>query len=156
MNRYDMNRQDTFLLFVPIDARTLEPEQESVVLEAFAGSIAGCTLGLMGLEHLAHLVDMSDMLGQFQDAIRPQITQGALRHAINAYRMKPTPFPPGTTPGVWVPISIPSYRLDATIARLYPELGVNWRQAPKPAAADVPWRKTRRCSPRFEFRPPRF
>jgi len=151
-----MNRADTLMLFVPLDPRTLEPQEESVVLEAFAGSLAGCTLGFMGMEHLAHLVDMSDMLGQFQDTIRPQVTQGALFRAINAYRMNPRPFAPGEVPGVWVPVSVPAYRLDATMARLYPELGVNWRvPGPKPAA-DVPWRQTRRCSPRLELRPPRF
>lgn len=151
-----MNRADTLLLFVPLDPRTLEPHEESAFLEAFAGSLAGCTLGFMGLEHLAHLVDMSDVLGQFQDTIRPQVTQGALYRAINAYRLNPRPFAPGEIPGVWVPVSVPAYRLDATMARLYPELGVNWRVAPKRDAVDVPWRQTRRCSPRLELRPPRF
>ena len=144
----------TMLLFVPLDPRTLEPREESVFLEAFAGCLAGCTLGFMGLEHLKHLVDMHDMLGQLRDTVRPQVTQGALARAVNAYRMNPTPFPPGTTPGVYVPIRVPTLRLDATMARLYPELGVNWRT--KPATADEPWRRTRRCAPRYELRPPRF
>lgn len=145
---------ETLLLFVPLDPRTLEPREESVFLEAFAGSLAGCTLGFMGLHHLEHLVDMHDMLGRLQDTVRPQVTQGALARAVNAYRMNPTPFSPGKIPGVYVPISVPTYRLDATMARLYPELGINWRApSQKPAAATQQWRT---IAPRYELRPPRF
>lgn len=150
-----MNPATTTMLFVPLDPRTLEPAEESTLLEAFAGCLAGCTLGFMGLEHLKHLVDMQDILGQVRDAVRPQITASTLAQAISTYRMNPTPFPPGVVPGVWVPVSIPAPHMDAAMAKLYPELGVNWR-TPKPASADVPWRRTRRCSPRYELRPPRF
>lgn len=142
---------DTLMLFVPLDPRTLTPETESVFLEAFAGSLAGCVLGTFGLEHLAHLIDMADVMGQIQDSLRPQVTQAALATAIQAYRENPRPFPPGTTPGVWVPVLVPRFTLDAVMAKLFPAQGVNWRVAPE--LANVPWRKRRDSHYRPQLRP---
>lgn len=142
---------EPLMVFVPLDPRTLTPETESVFLEAFAGSLAGVVLGGLGIEWLAHVVDMHDLLGQIQDSVRPQISQVALAQAIQAYRLNPRPFPPGQVPGIWVPVLVPSLKMDAVMAKLYPELGLNWRLNPPPHASNVPWR--RRSAYRPQLRP---
>ena len=132
-------RYDLLKIFVPLDRETLEPQEESVFLEAFAGHLAGCTLGFVGLEHLEHLVDMGDLLGQLQDTLRPQINPMALQREIQAYRQNPRPWAPGVNPGVWVPVLVPRYTMDKVMAWLYPSLGLDWRTPPTPS---VQWRVT--------------
>lgn len=147
-----MNTHDIVNIFVPVDRRTLEPEEESVALEAFAACLLGMSLGCAGLEHIADLIDTTKILHEINDAVRPQITPAAMTLAIAAYRRNPIPFPKGTTPGVWIPVLVPKRRMDAAMAKLYPALAMNWRTPPMPQvsqarierkeeAKDVPWRK---------------
>lgn len=139
---YDLH--DELMIFVPIDPRTLDPvENESAFLELFAGSLASMVLGGMGFEALAHVIDMQEALGDIQDAVRPVVTANAVVRAINFYRRYPVPFSPGEVPGVWVPVSVPQRQMDATMARLFPALGVDWRtpnSVAQATARDVPYR----------------
>lgn len=133
----NMPRHDLLKIFVPLDPATLEPQEESTFLELFAGHLAGCTLGFVGLEHLEHLLDMGDLMGQLQDTLRPQVNAAALNREIQAYRQNPRRWAPGEIPGVWVPVLVPRYVMDRVMARLYPSLGIDWRTPPEPS---TPWR----------------
>ena len=128
---------DLMYVTVPIDLETLEPREESTLMEAFAGHLAGCTLGFAGLEHLEHLLDMSDLMGQLRETLQPQINPASLQREIQALRQTPRRWAPGEIPHVRVPVLVPRYTMDRVITRLYPSLGLDWRTPPEPS---VQWR----------------
>jgi hypothetical protein len=128
-----MTRTDLMYVTVPIDPETLEPQEESVFMEAFGGHLFGCTLGFVGLEHLEHLFDMTDLMVQLRDTLQPQVTAAALQREIQFLRQNPRRWAPGEIPHVRVPVLVPRYTMDAVVARLYPDLGVNWRSIPPPS-----------------------
>lgn len=132
-------RHDLMYVTVPIDPEILEPREESTLMEAFAGHLAGCTLGFAGLEHLEHVLDMSDLMGQLRETLQPQINPAALQQEIQALRQNPRRWAPGEIPHVRVPVLVPRYTMDKVMARLYPSLGVDWRTPPAPS---VQWRVT--------------
>lgn len=111
--------------------------KESTLMEAFAGHLAGCTLGFAGLEHLEHVLDMSDLMGQLRETLQPQINPAALQREIQALRQNPRRWAPGEIPQVRVPVLVPSYTMDRVMAQLYPSLGLDWRTPPEPS---VQWR----------------
>lgn len=136
-------RHDLMYVSVPIDPETLEQREESTFLEAFAGHLAGCTLGFAGLEHLEHMLDMSDLLGQLRETLMPQVSSAALEREIQALRQNPRRWAPGEIPHVRVPVLVPRYTMDRVMARLYPDLGIDWRSIPAPSP-QLPFRVVER------------
>lgn len=148
-----MQPHTTVWLFVPIDPRTCEPlENESAFLELFAGTLAGIVLGTMGLEHLAHAVDLAENLGDLQTALRPQVTAQATARAIYAYQRNPKPFALGEIPGVWVPAMVPTSRLRMELQRLGVMPPTGGIVKPAAPSAAVPWRVCSRPVPRLRPR----
>ncbi|KRE90840.1 hypothetical protein ASG87_01505 [Frateuria sp. Soil773] len=149
-----LQSQSTVWLFVPIDPRTCEPlENESAFLELFAGTLAGIMLGTMGLEHLAHAVDLAENLGDLQTALRPQVTAQATARAIYAYQRNPKPFAPGEIPGVWVPAQVPTAKLMMELQRLGVRPATGGVVRPVATKGEVPWRVIQRSRPVPRLRP---
>lgn len=145
--------QTTVWLFVPIDPRTCEPlEKESAFLELFAGTLASIVMGTMGLEHLAHAMDLAENLGDLQSALRPQISAQATARAIYAYQRNPTPFALGEIPGVWVPAMVPTSRLRMELQRLGVMPPTGGIVGAVVADASLPWRVRSRPVPRLRPR----
>lgn len=143
----------TVWLFVPIDPRTCEPlEKESTFLELFAGTLASIMLGGMGLEHLAHMCDLAENLGDLQDALRPQVTAQATARAVLAYQRNPKPFALGEIPGVWVPAMVPTHKLTMELQRLGVMPPTGGIQRATAASASVPWRVRDQSRPRLRPR----
>jgi hypothetical protein len=150
-----LQHQTTLWVFVPIDPHMCEPlEKESAFLELFASCLSSVVLGGMGLEWLAHAMEISEHLGSLHDVLKPQVTSQATTRAILAWQRNPTPFAPGETPGVMVPVQVATAKLTYELQRLgvMPPTG-GMISRPVASSAAVPWRVVDRSRPANRPRP---
>jgi len=163
----DPRATDIVYVFVPIDPRAVNPERDaSEFLDLFGGAIGSMIMGVAGLEHLSHFVDVQENLSDIQEGLLPIPRPQDVAQAIARYRAHPRPFALGEVPGVMVPVLVARFHLDAVLSRIFPGLSPSWRtDDPRAQVAmtgtvkpkDVPWRRRSVNSyPAPRLRPPFF
>lgn len=123
-------------------------EEESAGPEMLA-FFAGAIIGGLGFEHLAHLIEGSEHLGDLTDALRPQLNSVQVQAAMAAYRRNPPRIAPGEVQGVWVRTFITRRSLRNAIAMTAPS------NRPRLAPVSAPVLRRASAAPAFRPRAPR-